>query len=100
MAARWQVVHCAVIVTLECTLAGVQDLKPDLWQVSHAAVVCTWLLGLPVAVLPLWQVAQLPGVTLVCLNEAGIQAVVRWHVSHAAVVCMWFAGLPEATLLL
>jgi hypothetical protein len=40
-------------------------------------VVCKWVAGLPVAVLPLWQVAHEPGVTLVWLNVAGIQAVVR-----------------------
>ena len=34
------------------------------WQLSQAAVVGMWPLFLPVAVEPLWQVAQLPGVTL------------------------------------
>ncbi|MFH1819755.1 MAG: hypothetical protein ABIC92_17905 [Pseudomonadota bacterium] len=42
-------------------LAGVQALV--LWQVSQDAVVGMCVLGLPVAVLPLWQLAQLPGVT-------------------------------------
>jgi hypothetical protein len=41
--------------------AGVQALV--LWQVSHACVVEMWLVDLPVAVLPLWQVAQVPGAT-------------------------------------
>jgi hypothetical protein len=31
-----------------------------LWQVSHAALVATCVDGLPVAVVPLWQLAQLP----------------------------------------
>jgi hypothetical protein len=34
-----------------------------LWQASHEAVVGMWVAFLPVAVVPLWHVAQLPGVT-------------------------------------
>jgi hypothetical protein len=30
------------------------------WHRSHAAVVGKWLEGLPFAVVPLWQLAQLP----------------------------------------
>ena len=41
--------------------AGFQALV--LWQESHAAVVGIWLVGLPEAVLPLWQVEQAPGAT-------------------------------------
>ena len=33
----WQDAHCAVMVVLLCTLAGVQLLKPALWQVSQLA---------------------------------------------------------------
>jgi hypothetical protein len=32
----------------------------DVWQVSQAWVVGTWLVGFPGAVVPLWQEAQLP----------------------------------------
>ncbi|MFO1282173.1 MAG: hypothetical protein U1F51_06820 [Burkholderiales bacterium] len=63
---------------------------------SQAAVVGTWLVGLPRAVDPLWQVAQLPGATPVCENVAGVHAVVRWQVSQAAVVGTWLVGLPRA----
>ena len=49
---------------------------------------------LPLAELPLWQVAQVPGATPVWLNVAGIHAVVRWQESHAAVVAICVAGLP------
>jgi len=42
-------------------VAGVHALV--LWQVSQAAVVGIWLVGLPVAVVPLWQVEQVPGAT-------------------------------------
>jgi hypothetical protein len=59
-------------------------------------VVGTWVAGLPFAVDPLWQVAQVPGATPVWLNVAGIHAVVRWHVSHEAVVGRWLADLPFA----
>jgi hypothetical protein len=41
----------------------------DLWQVSQAAVVCTWFAGLPLAVVPLWQLAQ-PVVMPVWLKAA------------------------------
>ena len=56
------------------------------WHVSHEAVVGMWPLRLPVAVEPLWQVAQVPGATLLCVKVAGFQAAVRWQVSQAAVV--------------
>ncbi|MBC2729584.1 hypothetical protein [Thiobacillus sp.] len=32
-----------------------------LWQVSQDAVVGMWVVGLPVAVVPLWQVEHVPG---------------------------------------
>ena len=54
--------------------------------------------GLPVALVPLWQVAQLPAVTPAWLNVAGSQAVVRWQASHDCVVAMWFDGLPWAVV--
>ena len=50
------------------------------------------------AVVPLWQVMQVPGATPACEKVAGIQAVVRWQVSHDAVVTKWFALLPVAVL--
>jgi hypothetical protein len=43
---------------------------------SHDAVVGTCLADLPVAVLPLWQVEQVPGATPLWLNVAGNHAVV------------------------
>ena len=39
-------------------LAGVQALVR--WQVEHSAVVAMWLAGLPLALVPLWQLAQVP----------------------------------------
>jgi len=42
-------------------VAGVQ--ADVLWQLSHEAVVGRWVVGLPVAVVPLWQVEHVPGTT-------------------------------------
>ncbi|MFH1819749.1 MAG: hypothetical protein ABIK08_08855 [Pseudomonadota bacterium] len=47
-----------------------------LWHESHEAVVGIWVAGLPVAVVPLWQVAHVPGATPVWLKVAGAQALV------------------------
>ena len=77
-------------------VAGIQAVVR--WQLSHAAVVGKWLLGLPRAVEPLWQVAQLPGATPLWLKVAGVHALVRWQVSQAAVVGTWPLGLPVAVL--
>ena len=54
-----------------------------------------WPAGLPVAVEPLWQVAQVP-VTALWSNRTALQLVVRWQSSHPAWSAMWFAGLPGA----
>ncbi len=40
------------------------------------------MLGLPLAVLPLWHVEQVPEATPLWLKVAGVHAVVRWHTSH------------------
>ena len=53
---------------------------------------------LPVAVVPLWHVAQVPGATPVWLKVAGVQPLVRWQVSHDAVVGTWLAFLPVAVV--
>jgi hypothetical protein len=67
-------------------VAGVQDVV--LWQLSQDAVVGMWLVGLPVAVEPLWQVEQVPGATPVWLKVAGVQALVLWQLSQDDVVGM------------
>jgi hypothetical protein len=48
-----------------------------------------------VALVPLWQVAHVPGVTPVWLNVAGLHAVVRWQTSHCCVVTMCVAGFTS-----
>ncbi|MBM4337684.1 MAG: hypothetical protein FJ108_17495 [Deltaproteobacteria bacterium] len=56
-----------------------------------------WFAGFPVAVAPLWQVAQAP-VTEAWSNRAGVQAVVVWQSSQVLALWMWFAGLPVAVV--
>ncbi len=73
-----------------------------MWQVSHAAVVETCVPDLPVAIVPLWQVAQLPvaTVTEVC-NLAPTKLVVDlWQLSQAGheVVGKWVLVLPSAVV--
>ena len=53
---------------------------------SQDCVVGMCVVGLPVAVVPLWQVEQVPGATPVWLKVAGVQPDVRWQLSQAAVV--------------
>ena len=69
-----------------------------LWHESQDAVVGMCPPGLPVAVVPLWQVEQVPGATPVWLKVAGVQAVVLWHVSQDWVVGMCPPGLPVAVV--
>ena len=47
------------------------------WQASQELAVWIWLVGLPVALLPLWQVEQEPGAIPVWLKVAGFHAEVR-----------------------
>ena len=68
------------------------------WQASQLCVVGRWFDGFPVAIVPLWHVAQEPAVTPLWLNVAGIQAVVRWHASQLCVVGRWFDGFPVAVV--
>lgn len=50
-------------------LAGTQALV--LWQLSHACVVGICVVGLPLAMLPLWQVEHVPGATPLWLKTLG-----------------------------
>ena len=71
-----------------------------LWQplASQDAFVVGWSRGLPLAMTPLWHVAQVPGAIPVWVNVAGSQAVVRWQASQDCVVGTWFVGLPRAVV--
>ena len=59
------------------------------WQESQSSVVGMWSGVLPVAVVPLWQVAQLPEHLRVVDAQAGTQAVVAWQTRRQLVVLMW-----------
>lgn len=84
----------SVTVALAWSFAGVHDEKPALWQLSQARLASeatagngVWFADLPVALTPLWQLAQLPGATPAWLKpEAGFQPLVRWQLSQLAVV--------------
>jgi hypothetical protein len=70
-----------------------------LWQLSQDANVGKWLPVLPLAVVPLWQVAHEPGAIPVWLNVAPANELkFLWQLSHEAVVWTWFAVFPVALL--
>ena len=104
LAAAWQALHWLPTEKLVCSLAGAQEVKPALWQLSQLAEAIPatpcqawWLAGLPVAFWPLWQLVQLPAATPAWLNAAtGRHAELRWQLSQEADVAKWPAGLPAA----
>jgi hypothetical protein len=53
---------------------------------------------LPVAVLPLWQEAQLAVMPVWSMRAPANDTVLLWQVSHGADVTMWVVGLPVAVL--
>ena len=55
-----------------------------------------WLAGLPVAIVPLWQLKHSPTTWAWSTRVAGFQAPVAWQLSQLSVVLIWFAGLPVA----
>ena len=72
--------------TLAWNLAGVQPVKV-LWQVMQLAAVGMCDPPLPVAVAPLWQLAQLvTDVNVLWSTFAPLQVVVLWHEPQLAVV--------------
>ena len=46
------------------------------------------MLDLPIAWVPLWQVAQVPLAMPLWLKVAGVHALLRWHTSHCCEVAM------------
>ena len=67
-----------------------------MWQVLHSAVVAMWLEGLPPALVPLWQLEQVPITSAWFTVLAGDHAVVVWQSAQALVVLMWLVLLPVA----
>ena len=51
---------------------------------------------LPLAWMPLWQLAQEPGATLAWVKRAGDHALAEWQVLQLSVVGTWLAGLAVA----
>jgi hypothetical protein len=80
-------------------LVGLQPTLVGVWQLKQFAVVGTCVPGLPLAALPLWQVAQLVAAVKVPWSGfAPVQmAVDLWQLSHT-VTPLWIgvAGLPTA----
>ena len=68
------------------------------WQVSQLWDVGRWLVGFPVALVPLWQPVQDPAATAAWLKVAGVHPVVRWQTSHIWDVTRWPDGLPFAVM--
>ena len=51
---------------------------------------------LPLALVPLWQLEQVPSTSLWFTVFAGLHAVVVWQSAHSVLVLMWVADLPVA----
>jgi len=66
------------------------------WQSSQDRLVTKWFGVLPVAMVPLWQVLQVPGTTPVWLNTAPSQVTVVWQESQERVVGRCVGCLPVA----
>ena len=66
-----------------------------LWQLSQELALGIWFPGLPVAVEPLWQVAQLP-VTALWSKRTLDQLLVMWQSSQVLLEGTWLPGLPMA----
>ena len=94
----WQEVHWPAVPTWSI-LDGLKAVVLA-WQVSHWAPVGMWLVGLPRALLPLWQFEHRPaagGLAVAWLKVAVAQDVVdAWQVSHWAEVATCVVGLTWA----
>ncbi len=57
-----------------------------------------WFAGLPLEMLPLWQLAQALGVMPAWLNLAPVKVAVLWQVSQACCVGTCFCGLTTLAM--
>jgi hypothetical protein len=69
-----------------------------LWQVSQGALVTMCVAGFPVAVAPLWQLAQPLTMPVWFILAPAKLTVLLWQVSHGTLVTMCLAGLPSAVV--
>src|SRR6185369_2300460 len=91
----WQGAHCAVTVTLACSLAGVQAV----WQLAHWLVTasCVWFQRLGFHAVVLWQAMQFvvpPGMWVALLPVAPLPL---WQLAQlvAAVKPLWSTLAPS-----
>ena len=66
------------------------------WQVSHSAEVAMCVGVLPSALVPLWQLEQVPFASVWLNVLTGDQAVVVWQFSQTLLVERWVADFPVA----
>lgn len=94
----WQVAHCAVTLTwVWFQRVGFHPVVA--WQLAQlVAPTGMWLPGLPVAVLPLWQLAHWVAEVKALWSTLPPVHEVKdlWQLSHCAVVARWLADLPSA----
>ena len=57
-----------------------------------------WVLGLPLALVPLWQEEQVPITSVWLTVLAGAQAALVWQSAQLVLVAMWVADLPVAVV--
>ena len=62
----------------------------------HSAVVGMWVAVLPSALVPLWQLEQVPFASAWLNVLTGDQAVVVWQFSQTLLVERWVADFPVA----
>ena len=94
----WQVLH-PLLIPVWFMLAPENVLKLLVeWQLSHSDVVGICNCGIPVASVPLWQLAQLPGAIPLCLKFVGLQAMIWWQVSQDWLVGRCCADFPVAAM--
>ena len=94
-----------MVTTVWFIVTAVAKLACDRWHESHlaaAAVIGMCVAGLPLAVVPLWQVSQVPVPTALaaeCAKVTVLQLVVDlWQLSQPPVtpLCVACRGLPTA----
>ncbi len=56
-----------------------------------------WFVGFPVAVVPSWQLAQVP-VTVLWSTATASQSVLTWQSSQTLPLAIWSVGLPVAVV--
>ena len=66
------------------------------WHSEHSAVVWIWVAVLPCALVPLWQLEQVPSTLAWLTVRTGDQALEVWQSSQRLLVEICVADLPVA----